>query len=94
AERADSEVFGPAEPSPADVESFWQEVDDIVGGLGKDAGFWKRLKARLSVRSLIGGTAISNGFQNLKEAAAVRVRREPGTIKNSTTPPSSESETP
>ncbi len=32
AERADSEVFGPAEPSPADVESFWQEVDDIVGG--------------------------------------------------------------
>lgn len=94
AERADADVFGPAEPSPQDVESFWREVDVIVGGLGKDAGFWKRIKARLSVRSLIGGTAISSGFQNLKEAAAVRVRREPGTIKNSTTPPSSESETP
>ncbi|MGH3690168.1 MAG: transglutaminaseTgpA domain-containing protein [Microbacterium sp.] len=94
AERADADVFGPAEPSPQDVESFWREVDVIVGGLGEDAGFWKRIKARLSVRSLIGGTAISSGFQNLKEAAAVRVRREPGTIKNSTTPPSSESETP
>jgi hypothetical protein len=96
AERADSEVFGPAEPTAQDVESFWHEVDEIVGGLGKDAGFWKRIKARLSLRSLIGGTAISNGLQNLKDAAAVRVRREPGTIKNNpgTTPPSSESETP
>ncbi|MFK0242703.1 transglutaminaseTgpA domain-containing protein [Microbacterium sp. NPDC090281] len=94
AERADADVFGPAEPSPNDVESFWHEVDEIVGGLGKDAGFWKRIKARLSLRSLVGGTAISSGLQNLKEAAAVRVRREPGTIKNSTTPPSSESETP
>ncbi|MGO4490435.1 transglutaminase family protein [Microbacterium sp. 2RAF4] len=93
AERADADVFGPAEPSQEDVDAFWHEVDDIVGGLGKEAGFWKRLQARLSVRSLVGGTAISNGFQNLKEAAAVRVRREPGTIKNSTTPPSSESET-
>ncbi|WP_047522450.1 transglutaminase-like domain-containing protein [Microbacterium sp. ZOR0019] len=94
AERADAEVFGPTEPSPQDVESFWHEVDGIVGGLGKDAGFWKRVKARLSVRSLVGGTAISNGLQNLKDAATARVRREPGTIKNSTTPPSSESETP
>ncbi|MFK3676835.1 transglutaminaseTgpA domain-containing protein [Microbacterium sp. NPDC090218] len=96
AERADAEVFGPAEPSPQDVESFWHEVDEIVGGLGNDAGFWKRVKARLSVRSLVGGTAISNGLQNLKDAAAARVRREPGTIKSNpgTTPPSSESETP
>ncbi|MBT2495377.1 transglutaminase domain-containing protein [Microbacterium sp. ISL-59] len=94
AERADAEVFGPAEPSPQDVESFWHEVDEIVGGLGKEAGFWKRVKARLSVRSLVGGTAVSNGLQNLKEAAAARVRREPGTIKNSTTTSSSESETP
>lgn len=94
AERADAEVFGPTEPSPQDVESFWHEVDGIVGGLGKDAGFWKRVKARLSVRSLVGGTAISSGLQSLKDAATARVRREPGTIKNSTTPPSSESETP
>ncbi len=64
--------------------------------LGEDAGFWKRIKARLSVRSLLGGTAISHGLQNLKDAAAARVRREPGTIENNpgTTPPSSESETP
>jgi hypothetical protein len=97
ADRADAEVFGPSEPTPAQVDEFWAEVDGIVGGLGKEAGFWKRLRARLNLRSLIGGTAVANGVQNLKEAAAARVHREPGTIKSSTrttTSTSAESETP
>jgi hypothetical protein len=97
ADRADAEVFGPTEPTAAQVDEFWAEVDGIVGGLGKEAGFWKRLRARLNLRSLIGGTAVANGMQNLKDAAAARVRREPGTIKSSTrttTSTSSESETP
>jgi hypothetical protein len=96
AQRADADVFGPSDPTPEDVEAFWGEVDTIVGGLGEDAGFWKRTKARLSLRSLLGGSAISNGFQGLREAAAARVRREPGTIENSntSTPAAPESETP
>lgn len=96
AARADAEVFGPTEPTPQDVDAFWQEVDEIVGGLGAEAGFWKRVKARLSLRSLLGGSAVSQGFQSLKEAAAARVRREPGTIESNkdTTPSSSERETP
>ena len=96
AERADREVFGPSDPTPEEVDAFWQEVDGIVGGLGKEAGFWKRTKARLSLRSLLGGTAVSNGLQNLKDAATARVRREPGTIKDNTrtTSTSPESETP
>ncbi|WP_149084346.1 MULTISPECIES: transglutaminase family protein [Microbacterium] len=96
AARADAEVFGPTEPTPQDVDAFWQEVDEIVGGLGEEAGFWKRVKARLSLRSLLGGSAVSQGFQSLKDAAAARVRREPGTIESNkdTTPSSSERETP
>ncbi|MFJ4223964.1 transglutaminaseTgpA domain-containing protein [Microbacterium sp. NPDC089695] len=97
AQRADAEVFGPTEPTAEDVDAFWTEVDAIVGGLGKDAGFWKRLKARLNLRSLLGGSAMSVGLQNLKDAAAARVRREPGTIESSprpTTSTSPESETP
>lgn len=97
AQRADAEVFGPTEPSAEDVDAFWGEVDTIVGGLGKDAGFWKRTKARLSLRSLLGGTAVSAGLQNLKDAAAARVRREPGTIESGRRSPTStspESETP
>ncbi len=96
ADRADSGVFGPSEPTAEDVDAFWAEVDGIVGGLNKEASLWKRAKARLSLRSLLGGTAVSAGFESLKDAAAARVRREPGTIKNdnSTTSPSPESETP
>lgn len=93
ADRADAEVFGPRDPSAEEVDAFWNEVDGIVAGIGNEAGFWKRLKARLSLRSLLGGSAIQSGFQNLKDAAAARVRREPGTIEKST-PEASESETP
>ncbi len=104
AARADSQVFGPSEPTPQDVDAFWNEVDEIVGGLGARAGFWKRWKARVNLRSLLGGTAVSNGLQNLKDAATARVRdtssarqgREPGTIEKNdrTTAPAAESETP
>lgn len=97
ADRADAEVFGPTDPTPEQVDEFWAEVDGIVGGLGKEAGFWKRLRARLNLRSLIGGTAVAAGVQNLKDAAAARVRREPDSIKGGArtkTSTSSESETP
>ncbi len=56
ARRADAEVFGPGDPTPADVEAFWAEVDGIVGGMGARAGFWRRLGARLNLRSLLAGT--------------------------------------
>ncbi len=55
AARADAEVFGPADPTPEDVEAFWREVDDIVGGMSGSASVWQRLRARLSLRSLRRG---------------------------------------
>lgn len=56
ASRADTEVFGPTEPSAVDVEEFWTHVDEIVGGMGRDRSWWHRLGARLSIRSLLVGT--------------------------------------
>ncbi|MGN8026724.1 transglutaminase-like domain-containing protein [Microbacterium sp. 22242] len=101
---ADAQVFGPAEPSPEDVDAFWREVDDIVAGLGKNASWRRRLLARLSLRSLMGGSRISSGVQNLREAATERIRlgsgaarRRPGTIESTPTRPDGarpESETP
>ncbi|MDQ4215242.1 transglutaminaseTgpA domain-containing protein [Microbacterium sp. ASV81] len=75
---ADAQVFGPSEPTVEDVDAFWREVDDIVGGLSASAGFRKRMLARLSLRSLLGGSRISSGVQSLREAAAERIRRRPG----------------
>ncbi|MFD5224366.1 transglutaminaseTgpA domain-containing protein [Microbacterium sp. NPDC058342] len=92
ADRADGQVFGPHDPTPEEVDAFWSEVDAVVGGLGEQAGFWKRMKARLSIRSLTGSGRIAARMQELKDAATARVRRAPGNIdKNSTR---SESETP
>ncbi|MDT0156119.1 transglutaminaseTgpA domain-containing protein [Microbacterium sp. ARD32] len=91
ADRADDQVFGPDDPSQGDVDAFWAEVDSLVGGLGRQAGFWKRVKARLSLRSLTGRGRISARMQELKDAATARVRREPGNIDSKTT--RSESET-
>ncbi|WP_313356762.1 transglutaminase domain-containing protein [Microbacterium sp.] len=92
AERADGQVFGPGEPTADEVEAFWREVDEAVSGMRGAATFWGRMKARLSVRSLTGNGRMSERLQDLRDAAAARVRREPGNIdKNS---PTSESETP
>ncbi|MGB3376681.1 MAG: transglutaminase-like domain-containing protein, partial [Microbacterium sp.] len=92
ADRADGDVFGPGEPTQEDVDAFWAEVDDAVGGMGREAGFWKRTKARLSLRSLTGKGRMAARMQELRDAATARVRREPGTIDKKTT--LSESETP
>ncbi|WP_405374893.1 MULTISPECIES: transglutaminase domain-containing protein [unclassified Microbacterium] len=52
AQRADADVYGPGDPTPEDVEAFWLEVDEIVGGIAGTTTFWQRLRARLSLRSL------------------------------------------
>jgi hypothetical protein len=56
ASRADLEVFGPTDPTPDDIAAFWTQVDEIVGGMGKDRSLWQRLGARLNVRTLLAGT--------------------------------------
>ena len=89
ADRADSQVFGPGEPTAEEVDAFWREVDEAVGGMRTGVGFWARMKARLSVRSLSGGSRFTARMQELRAAAAARVRREPGNIdKNSKNPES------
>ncbi|MCR2794332.1 DUF3488 and transglutaminase-like domain-containing protein [Microbacterium sp. zg.Y625] len=51
--RADAGVFGPGEPTDDDVEALWREVDEVIGGLRGSVGFWRRLRSRLSLRSLL-----------------------------------------
>ncbi|RFA17267.1 hypothetical protein B7R21_00575 [Subtercola boreus] len=51
AERADNGIFGPGEPTPADVEGFWAEVEAIVKGMGSSRSGWRRLRARTSLAS-------------------------------------------
>lgn len=58
AHRADATVFGREQPTPAEVEAFWAEVDELVGGLRSTVGTRRRVRAALSLRSVwarIGG---------------------------------------
>jgi len=52
ATRADVSVYGPGDPTPAEIEDFWIEVDDIVGGMRAATPRRQRLQALLSTRSL------------------------------------------
>ena len=52
AHRADATVFGRDEPTPADVEAFWVEVDELVGGLRSTVSTRRRVRAALSLRSI------------------------------------------
>ena len=52
AHRADATVFGHGEPAPADVEAFWAEVDELVGGLRSTVSRRRRIGAALSLRSV------------------------------------------
>lgn len=58
AHRADATVFGRGEPTQADVDAFWTEVDELVGGLRSTVSTRRRVRAALSLRSVwarIGG---------------------------------------
>jgi len=58
AHRADATVFGREEPTQTDVEAFWVEVDELVGGLRSTVSTRRRVRAALSLRSVwarIGG---------------------------------------
>ncbi|EYR64241.1 transglutaminase [Actinotalea ferrariae CF5-4] len=52
ATRADAVVFGPGEPTPEQVEAYWQQVDAAVRSLQEAVPARQRLRARWSTASL------------------------------------------
>ena len=52
AERADAVVFGGGEPTAAEVEAFWAEVDGLIGAMRRGSPTWAKARAALSLRSL------------------------------------------
>lgn len=70
--RADAGVFGPGEPTPAEVDAFWAEVDQVVGGMNEKASFWARMRARLNVRSLAKGSSIAARVRSLRETVSAQ----------------------
>jgi hypothetical protein len=54
ADDADAGVFGPGEPSDADVADYWSRVDGARRAMATAYPRWKRWRAAVSLRSLLG----------------------------------------
>ncbi|MEI2778223.1 MAG: transglutaminase-like domain-containing protein [Tetrasphaera sp.] len=52
ADGVDSRVFGPDEPTAADIDALWREVDAVLAGMTGSVGRRRALRARFSLRSL------------------------------------------
>jgi len=55
ARSADRAVFGPGEPAPEHVQTYWAEVDRTVAAMWRAVGWRRRVRARLSIASLRRG---------------------------------------
>ena len=53
AERMDAHVFGRGEPSRADVDEMWRQVDELRHGMARSVHPVRRLRAVVSPRSLL-----------------------------------------
>ncbi|WP_402372608.1 transglutaminase-like domain-containing protein [Isoptericola rhizosphaerae] len=52
AHRADASVFGAGRSSAEEAEGYWQEIDELVGGMRAGVPRGQRLRAALSLRSV------------------------------------------
>ncbi|MBD7956943.1 transglutaminase domain-containing protein [Microbacterium sp. Sa4CUA7] len=71
AEWTDRSVFDVAEPSADDSERFWEIVDEERQRFAGEAGWWARVRARLSLRSFVRSRRTLSGRR-----AATRPRRD------------------
>jgi hypothetical protein len=55
AERADAAVFGPDQPTDADVEQYWVDMEAMLASIHGELGLRARLNARLSLSSFRQG---------------------------------------
>lgn len=51
-EDADTAIYGPGEPTEAQVDAYWQRIDRVCRSLHRRSGRWPRLRTTLSLRSL------------------------------------------
>ncbi|GAA2200488.1 transglutaminaseTgpA domain-containing protein [Sinomonas flava] len=79
AHRADAAVFGAGNPSEAEIEAYWADVDGSLERMRGSVGFWRRQRARYSPRSLVAEASV---FLAARRAVALARRRGPrGTTK-------------
>lgn len=77
AQSADVRVFGPSEPTDDEVRRFWNEVDQVIHGMGTATTRWSRMRAKISLRSLLGrrGRQTPRPSEHPEDDPAAEVKR-------------------
>ncbi len=78
ARRADTFVFGPSAPETGAATTYWEEVDAERRAMSQDVGRWQRLRAAVSLRSLLRsrpGAATAAGTAGTPRRRASAPRR-------------------
>ncbi|MBO0608746.1 DUF3488 and transglutaminase-like domain-containing protein [Myceligenerans salitolerans] len=76
AHRADATVFSGRQPTQAEVDSFWEEVDTVLGGLRSSVGTRQRIAAALSLRSVRARMAGGRGMRGVLQDLVKRGSKE------------------
>ncbi|EMY34337.1 transglutaminase domain-containing protein [Arthrobacter crystallopoietes BAB-32] len=74
AHRADAAVFGHGEPTEVQVRQYWELVDKSLDEMAAGAGFWKRQRAKYSLRSLLADARSRLAQRQQGSAGTARVR--------------------
>ncbi|MGA2837726.1 MAG: transglutaminase-like domain-containing protein [Acidimicrobiales bacterium] len=77
AERADRNVFGPAEPDEDEAVAFWTLVDDSLSEMHQSMTKWDRLKLRVNPKSLVSGSNadVGSNLHQFTSRARQRLRK-------------------
>ncbi|GAB3159895.1 transglutaminase-like domain-containing protein [Myceligenerans halotolerans] len=76
AHRADATVFSGRQPTQHEVDSFWEEVDTVLGGLRSSVGTRQRIAAALSLRSVRARMAGGRGMRGVLQDLVKRGSKE------------------
>lgn len=85
AESADAAIFGPGQPSEAQVAQYWEHVEASVNDMRGSVGFFKRLRAKFSPRSLMADArARANRKAEAKSTALAQAQAnaQPAAVAN------------
>lgn len=76
AERADAGVFDATEPTEEDLRALWADVDQLCQEMSRSVGWWSRLRARLSTKSLRHRTGGRRARRTRDDRTAARKSKE------------------
>lgn len=72
ARRADASIYGPTSVDAIEAEAFWQEAGRVVHGMRRSVGRGRRMRARISLRSVIGARGRTRGGEGPDDDTSAR----------------------